>query len=200
MKPWATAIFFIATFTGCGETLDGGDNPPRNMDMDAGGTDAKADAGIDAGERCKDGPLSTPIAGCEPSPLSYTGDDAADCVARINQLRWKCQCLPPLQRWSAGESCADEHAEYDSTRSAHSGFRNNICPNGGSGQNECPGWPSITSTVTGCLQAMWNEGPGEPFSKHGHYLNMTNDAFSKVACGFYTTSGSDMWAIQNFSR
>jgi hypothetical protein len=45
---------------------------------------------------------------------------------------------------------------------------------------------------------MWDEGPGEPFSEHGHYLNMSSTQFSKVACGF-STSGQGVWANQNFA-
>ena len=163
--------------------------------------DLGSDGGVfNPNNKCEDGPLASPIANCAPVAPAPTGNDASDCVARINQLRWECQCLPPLQRWSEGESCADEHAEYDSTRNPHDGFRDGVCTEGGSGQNECPGWPSIDSTINGCLQAMWNEGPGEPFIDHGHYINMTNTSFSKVACGFHTTSNGDVWAVQNFSR
>ena len=48
----------------------------------------------------------------------------------------------------------------------------------------------MESVISGCLQAMWNEGPGEPFSEHGHYINMTRASFSMVACGFYEAGGS----------
>lgn len=89
-------------------------------------------------------------------------------------------------------------AEYDSTRSPHSGFRDGIC-GGGYGQNECPGWPGIASTVSGCLQQMWDEGPGDFYGPppHGHYINMSSTSFSRVACGFYEGS-SGTWAVQNF--
>lgn len=143
-------------------------------------------------------PLMAPIAGCMPSVMASTGDPAEDCVRRINQFRCECQHLPPLQRWREGEACADQMAQYDSEgRGPHAGFRDGIC-GGGYGQNECPGWGSVPQTISGCLQQMWDEGPGEPFSEHGHYLNMTNDRFSRVACGFYTTPGGDVWAVQNF--
>ncbi len=143
---------------------------------------------------CEDGPLDAPIDGCAPTPLDPTGDPAFDCVRRINQLRWECQCLPPLERWTQGEMCAAEHAAYDAAQmSAHAGFSDGICTPGGFGQNECPGWGDWNSTIDGCLQMMWDEGPGEPFSAHGHYLNMTNPRFTKVACG-----GSDGWFVQNF--
>ena len=92
------------------------------------------------------------------------------------------------------------HAEYDSTRSPHAGFGDRICDPGGFGQNECPGWGSVEQTVSGCLQQMWDEGPGEDFQMHGLYLNITNPSHTRVACGFFTTPGGDVWAVQNFGR
>jgi hypothetical protein len=40
---------------------------------------------------------------------------------------------------------------------------------------------------------MWDEGPGG-----GHYENMASPNYSTVACGFSATSGSSIWALQNF--
>jgi hypothetical protein len=148
--------------------------------------------------KCSDGPLAAPIANCQPEPPESTNDPYADCVTRINQLRWECQCLGPLQRWNAAEGCADRQAEYDSTRSPHAGFSNNICSPRGWAQNECPGWPSTENVITGCLQAMWDEGPGEPYSAHGHYINMTNPSYTMVACGFHETGAGSVWSVQNF--
>lgn len=145
---------------------------------------------------------------CQLTAPPSTGDLAQDCVNRINQFRAECACLPPLQRWTEGEDCADQMAEYDSERDeAHAGFRDDICEQGGSAQNECPGYGSNTQVVNRCLQQMWDEGPppsddcdGACFQMYGHFINMTNDAFSKVACGFFTTSEGDVWAVQNFAR
>lgn len=74
------------------------------------------------------------------------------------------------------------------------------------GQNECPGYPSEASVVDTCLQLMWSEGPpaqaacdGSCFQQHGHFLNMTNPQFTKVACGFARTSNGSLWAVQNYS-
>ena len=144
---------------------------------------------------CTDGPLSEPMVDCTPPPAPSSGDLAQDCVDRINQLRAECQCLPPLARWRDGEACATEQAAYDRTRRPHAGFQDGIC-NAGSAQNECPGWRDATDVVRGCLQAMWDEGPGEDFQEHGHYLNMTNSRFTEVACGF--DIDSDVWSVQNF--
>lgn len=143
---------------------------------------------------CEGGPLGAPISGCMPEPLAPSGDFEADCVARINQLRWECQCLPPLQRWQDGEACASQHAEHDqSLNKAHDGFATNICEPKSFAQNECPGWSR--ETHVDCLQQMWNEGPGADFSKHGHYINMTSDKYSMVACGI---SADGTWSVQNF--
>lgn len=143
---------------------------------------------------CDAGPLELPIPNCRPAPPPTTGDPAEDCVRRINQLRWECQCLPPLERWREGESCATEQAAYDADGNGpHAAFRARICSPGGRGQNECPGYGTWNRVIGTCLQQMWDEGPGEPFIEHGHYINMTNPRHTKVACG-----GADGWFIQNF--
>ena len=197
-------LVFILGFTllGCppGDSGDSDDSDDSGDFGDSGDSDdsddSDDDSDIDA--TCADGPLSEPIADCAPTPVPDSGDFKADCVARINQFRWECQCLPPLERWTNGEACADEHAEYDSTRSAHAGFRDNICSPRGRAQNECPGWWSEASIVDSCLQMMWDEGPGENFNEHGHYINMSNPNYSKVACGIYDTGSGGIWSVQNF--
>lgn len=185
---------------------NGDDGGQTGQDAAQPGPDA-AQPGPDAAQpgpdaapgQCQGGPLALPLPGCQPTPVPDTGDMYADCVARINQFRWECQCLPPLARWTAGESCADQHAEYDSTHSPHAGFQDNICSPRGNAQNECPGWGSVSQVIDSCLQMMWDEGPGEPFSEHGHYINMSSTSYSRAACGFYTTPGGSLWAVQNFS-
>ena len=156
------------------------------------------DAELKSDKACDSGPLSSPRANCAPPPLASTGNLNDDCVARINQLRWECQCLPPLSRWKGGEPCARKHAKYDSKRGIHGGFRDGICKPKGLAQNECPGWPSGRGIIEGCLQAMWDEGPGKRFSKHGHYVNMSNPSYERVACGFAKSADGDIWSVQNF--
>lgn len=189
----------IAMIGLCTLAIGCGDSPFWNQGT--GGTNGGA--GLVEGDPrfvadCSGGPLAAPIANCKPEALPSSGDRYADCVTRINQLRWECQCLPALQRWTEAEGCADQHSQYDSTRSAHSGFRDEICSPGGWAQNECPGWGSAVHVIEGCLQAMWDEGPGEPYSAHGHYINMTNPSYTMVACGFYETGNGSFWSVQNF--
>jgi len=156
------------------------------------------EAPLKSGKTCRNGPLDRPRPGCAPAPPPSTGNPYEDCVARINQLRWKCQCLPPLERWDGGEKCANKHARYDSKRGIHAGFNDEICKPQGLAQNECPAWPSTGRVVRGCLQSMWDEGPGRRFAKHGHYLNMSNPDYERVACGFAKTADNRVWSVQNF--
>jgi hypothetical protein len=200
------ALLFLA-LAGCDDGGTPGSDAGSTPGTDSGttpGTDSGTTPGTDSGMTmsgaCAGGPLAAPISGCMPTPAASTGDPAQDCVNRINQFRAECQCLGPLERWTEAEDCADQMAEYDSNSGvAHSGWSGRICMPGGNGQNECPGWGGgAQMIVSGCLQLMWDEGPGEPFSEHGHYLNMSSTRFTRVACGFYTTSGGQIWAVQNF--
>jgi hypothetical protein len=46
---------------------------------------------------------------------------------------------------------------------------------------------------------MFREGPGEPYAKHGHYINMTSTSYKGLACGFHE-QGGHVWLIQDFFR
>ena len=133
-------------------------------------------------------------AGCEYDDGDPYREYRQQCVDQINAYRATLG-LPPYARWKSGEACADDEARQDSeTNQAHGAFGQ--C--GEHAQNECPGWPSVEATVTGCLEMMWAEGPGEPFSEHGHYINMSSTQYTEVACGFYETPSGSVWAVQNF--
>ncbi|MFC1641867.1 CAP domain-containing protein [Myxococcota bacterium] len=161
----------------------------------AGGTPA-ASGGTSATQQGTGGVESCTVDyGCTPTAPN-TSDPYADCVARVNQFR-ACMCLPPLERNPAGEGCADQQSQYDSTSGAHAGMQRNICSPSGMAQNECPGWGSAEQAVDGCLLMMFQEGPGEDFNRHGHFINMTGD-YTSVACGFFTTSRGEVWSVQNF--
>ena len=180
-----------STGTGSSDDADSADGSDSAEAADA--TDGAGDDGMMA--QCPDGPLSAPVPGCAPPVSASTGDPAQDCVDRINQLRWECQCLPPLQRWTDAESCSDTQSSNDQNGGGPHG---NFGACGEFAQNTCPDWPSESDVVGGCLQAMWDEGPGEPFIEHGHYINMSNPDYTKVACGF-SASSAGVWANQNFS-
>jgi len=165
----------------------------------SGAAGAKGSGGAATGNGGAGG--CTPDYGCKPTAPD-TGDYYADCVARVNQFR-ACVCLPPLARWNAGESCADMDAAYDPSHSAHAGFIAGICSPEGSAQDECPGWGSATQVISGCIQQMFDEGPpptadctGDCYEMHGHFINMTNTRYTKIACGIATVNGK-VTAVQD---
>lgn len=183
-------------------TAGGTSGPGGNGGASTGGTGGAAGAPTEPEpmEGCESGPLDAPIEGCSPE-FEETGDFYEDCVARINQLRWECQCLPPLERWVEGEDCADQHAQYDYEQDeAHAGIRAGICEEGNASQNECPDYNPNFDVINFCLQQMWDEGPGEDFQRHGHYINMSSTTVGKVACGLYVTPEGNFWSVQNFTR
>jgi hypothetical protein len=94
------------------------------------------------------------------------------------------------------------------------------------GQDECEGYGTDAASIVACLQSMWNERlqanctgcgacSGAPYDgsncpncdyfgtvdpslgECGHYVNMSADYFTEVACGFSTSPGGS-WAAQNF--
>jgi len=123
------------------------------------------------------------------------GSDSARsaCVDRINAFR-ATESLPPLKRWIEAEDCSDGEAKSDAASGdAHGAF--GTCKEWA--QNECPGWGSVESTITGCLQSMWDERL-KPGGEQGHYKNMTNAKYTMVACGFAESMTGKVWAVQNF--
>jgi hypothetical protein len=134
-------------------------------------------------------------------------------VHRVNDFR-STVGIGRLLRNKAMEACVDTQAQLDYTsKTAHSAFGH--CKE--SAQNECPGWKSskmltvANIVIVSCLQMMWDEGAppaGTPcgggtacYSQHGHYINMTSTAYSKVAGGFfYNPADSTMWAAHDFFR
>lgn len=116
-----------------------------------------------------------------------------DCVARINALRAG-EGLPPYEQWVEAEACADAQAEADATDGAHANFGD--CDE--AAQNTCPGWADLDAVLEGCLQAMWDEGPGDVPEEHVHYIILSSTEYSRVACGFYQMPSGEIWASQDF--
>ena len=128
----------------------------------------------------------------KPRPDRYK-EARAEAVRQINAYRAKVK-LSSLVHWTEADSCSDEEARKDSKADEpHKNFGS--C--GEMAQNECPDWPEVGAVVSGCLKQMWNEGPGTG-PAHGHYINMTNPAYTKVSIGFYTTPAGKVWSVQNF--
>lgn len=209
LTPFLFLSVVLLAGAGCGGRRPIGGGSPDGGSVHDGGSGTDGGPGHDAGttapdagsDMCTSGPLALPIAGCTPRPVPNTGDPHADCVARINQFRHDCQCLPPLMRWTAGEACADQDAMYDAMHPGmpHAGFIAGIC-NSGYGENECPGWDTTPMVIDQCLQQMWDEGPGDFYGppEHGHYINMSSTSFTMVACGYYDGGSAGLYAVQNF--
>ncbi len=142
--------------------------------------------------------VTLPLVSCNPSGDSAdTGGkyaaSRAECVNRINAFR-ATENLPALAQWIDAEGCSDGEARSDSeTGKAHGAF--GTCKEWA--QDECPGWGSVQSTVTDCLQSMWDERLN-PGGQQGHYKNMSNKSYTQVACGYYETPAGKVWALQNF--
>lgn len=140
-------------------------------------------------------PTPSPTPKASPSPSPASGYDAGQqCVDTINRYR-ATKGLGPLSRWVEGEPCAAGQAATDSrTQKAHGSFGS--CQE--HAQNACPNWPGpADQMIDRCLQAMWNEGPGQG-SAHGHYNNMVDTRSTKVACGTFTMENGMLWAVQDF--
>ena len=152
--------------------------------------DSGAQGGLGATGGSSNTAGSTNTAGGDPY-----GDARIRCVERTNALR-ATKGLAPIPRLASAEPCVDGQAKSDSeSGKAHGAF--DACLNQvekwkGVAQNECPGYRNVESTLAGCLDMMWAEGPGG-----GHYDNMTGGS-THTACGFYTTPEGKVWMVQDF--
>lgn len=152
-----------------------------------GGNGVAVDASTPTADR--DASVPAPTDGSSADPLEQARQS---CVDTINALR-ATEGKPPYARWTDAESCADMQAMNDSqTKQAHGAFGK--CKE--FAQDECPNYGAL-GQITGCLQSMWKEGPGD-FAGHGHYINMSSTKYKKVACGFFTTPDRKVWAVQDF--
>jgi hypothetical protein len=173
----------------------GGDGGGLGSDSGGGGNDS---GGTPDGGSNKDSGTVKADSGTPPAPDSGPGPNSIQqhCVDQINSYRQKLN-LPPYARMSASEACADGEAKSDAmSNKPHGAF-----PSCGEwAQNECPGWPSanMQSSLDGCLSQMWAEGPGQDFSLHGHYINMSSQQYTKVFCGFYDIGNGKFWSVQDF--
>ena len=120
------------------------------------------------------------------------------CVDRTNEYRARVGARPVSRRHER-EGCIDGEAAADSSSGKAHGTMGRC---GESAQNACPDYPgqSPESTLSDCLAQMFAEGPGEPYSAHGHYLNMTEPSYTGVACGFFVTPSGKLWINQDFYR
>lgn len=70
-------------------------------------------------------------------------------------------------------------------------------------QSNCAGCAAcngsqLTQKIIDCQSTSTCDFYGNYGGECGHYLNMSADYFTEVACGFSTKSGGSGWAVQNF--
>ncbi len=137
-----------------------------------------------------------------PAPQPQMGDRFAaareQCVTLTNNYRARVG-MKPVARRADKDACADAEAAADGRSGQAHGAFGTFCKGAGA-QNECPGWSAANPerSLAECLESMFQEGPGEPYSAHGHYLNMTSSRYSGVVCGFAITDKGSLWIVQNF--
>ena len=149
------------------------------------------------------------------------GEDDMDalrqvCVDYINMYRATLGVAALARATPAQEACSDMGAQKDGTSGQAHGSAGDC--DGLGGQDTCPGWgvggfsgnSTLGDALTGCLDQMWAEGPPPVpeqeciqdyqncFLVHGHWMNMSNDDYKVVSCGFYKMSDGKWWMNQDF--
>jgi hypothetical protein len=130
------------------------------------------------------------------SPADPYASARRQCIDATNGYRARLG-LAALSARSDKSACSDVDARGDATNGTVHGASGRCDL---SAQNECPGWNGpADKMVAPCLASMFAEGPGEPYAKHGHYINMTSGEYHSLACGFYD-KGGQIWMVQNYFR
>jgi hypothetical protein len=202
---------------GSGGVANGGASGEATGGAPAAGSAGGPSAGGASGASGEPGAGGSPAASGGSSGTDPYAEARQTCIDHINELR-ATKGLPPYQRWTEGEECADLQATDDQqTGKPHGAWssRKFGC-DGGSAQNECLGGGA--TGIVGCLNMMWAEkdlpgcsGCDQCTSQSGcadcdfygtttgdvcgHYLNMRATWFSMAACGFSSGGG---WAAINF--
>jgi hypothetical protein len=149
------------------------------------------------------------------------------CITEINRLRaTEGHAAFALATSPTLDACVDGQAATDELQGVpHYAFDDGMFCGDVSGynfQNECPSIGSSPSDLVACLDQMWAEKdqsgcsgcaacasaytadcPNCPVNGStvcGHYINLSADYLTSVACGFSTLDGGGggMWAAQDF--
>lgn len=128
-----------------------------------------------------------------------------DCVDRVNKLR-ALENLNPLVRDQGNEDSADNDARINYvTNIPHSSVS-------GDAQNECLTYSNTSLILDECIEKQmyyaeklcYEKNPGGCYMNNtcqcGHYVNITGNSFSELACGFYETPDGKFKAVLNFFK
>ena len=174
----------------------------------SGDSSSGADANIDTGNE-----INIPVSDKGTSDNAFINEGwREDCLAKINAYR-ATENLEPLTLASEEkQSCADKQSADDlKSNKAHGHFGD--C--GEFAQNSGPNFSgsfqkNASAVADYYLEMMWNEKKlvesGEAdlnsdadYSKIGHYKNMRNTSYTKVACGIALSSdGNKGWFNVDF--
>ena len=168
-------------------------------DDSSSGTNANTDSGNE---------INNPVSDKETSDDSFINKGwREDCLAKINAYR-ATEDLPPLTLASEEkQTCADKQSADDlKTNEAHGHFGDcgEFAQN--SGPNFSGSWQKNASAVAEYyLKMMWEDEKAKAekgeteYSKIGHYLNMKNTSYTKVACGIaLSADGKTGWFNVDF--
>ena len=128
-----------------------------------------------------------------------------DCVDRINKMR-ALETLPPLAQDHGHEKCSDDDAKVNLEKGNDHYQKCGV-------QNTCGIMASISDILNVCIEKQMYHHEKKNYQKNptgcaplkwpngcGHYLNMVDKGFKKVACGIYKTPAGTFKALLNFFK
>lgn len=137
--------------------------------------------------------------GCSSDGDSF-GETRSAALEQTNALRATVG-KPALVETAELTSYANAGAQFDHGASPHDHFRQTSGGGVAGAENECPHWPNgadLDETVKNCIDAFWSEGPGEDYSMHGHYINMTGN-YTTMGLGIFV-AGDSVTIVQDFGQ
>lgn len=168
-------------------------------DDSSSGTDANTNSGNE---------INNPVSDKETSDDSFINENwREDCLAKINEYR-ATEDLEPLTLASEEkQKCADKQSADDlKTNEAHGHFGD--C--GEFAQNSGPNFSgsfqkNASAVAEYYLKMMWEDEKAKAekgvteYAQIGHYLNMKNTSYTKVACGIaLSADGKTGWFNVDF--
>lgn len=168
-------------------------------DDSSSGTNANTDSGNE---------INNPVSDKETSDDSFINEGwREDCLAKINEYR-ATEDLPPLALASEEKlTCIDKQSADDLKSNKAHGHMGDC---GESAQNSGPNFSTTwqanaTAVAESYLKMMWEDEKAKAekgeteYSKIGHYLNMKNTSYTKVACGIaLSADGKTGWFNVDF--
>ena len=170
----------------------------KSKDVSSSSAEASSSSSVVAEEKSSS---SAEVAGF------FTENWREDCLAKINEYRATENLEPLALADEEKQACADEQSANDlAENSAHGHFKacGEFAQN--SGPNFSAGWlKTATDVADYYLTMMWEDEKAKAeqgiteYAQIGHYLNMKNTSYTKVACGIALSSdGKKGWFNVDF--